>query len=299
MNRLMSVDLHNGPVTNLLREAEPGYKGFFHYHPGIELLYVHEGEGSVILNQTVYPMNPGTLFLFQPYQLHYVRAITESSSYVRSIVHFEPNTFASGLHTFGSLSTALRRIWKERLASQAFYNFADRHPIEPLLRYYERLLNQATPEGRTSLKAALLTQMLIFLESEGTYQLDKAPSSSRSASHAEAILEWIENHFHEPFKLEQLASDLHLSKFHVSRLFREETGQTVTDYLLARRIKEACLLLTTKDWPVETIGARVGWPIPSHFSSQFRKWAGCTPTQYRSKQQRLLTAVRAEEEDNH
>lgn len=289
MNRLMFVDFQDGPInTKLHQEAEPGYKGYFHYHQGIELLYVHEGEGSVILDQTVYTIEPGTLFLFRPYQLHYVKAITESSSYVRSIFHFEPNAVASGLHAFGSLAAGLRRLWKERLTTQVFRGFASRHPVEPLLLYYEKLLAQATPEGKHPLRAALLTQMLVFLESEGAYPQVKAPSASRSASHTEAILEWIEQHYHEPFNLERLASDLHLSKFHVSRLFREETGQTVTDYLLARRIQQACLLLASNDLPVETIGARVGWPIPSHFSSQFRKWAGCTPTQYRSKRRQLL-----------
>ncbi len=291
MSRLMIIDFPDGSINaNLLKEAEPGYKGFFHYHQGIELLYVHSGEGSVILDQNFYTMEPGTLFLFQPYQLHYVRALSESSTYVRSILHFEPNAVASGLQAFGNLAAGMRRIWKDRLNSQVFHGFGGRHPIEPLLQYYERLLAQASPEGRFSLRAALLTQMLVFLESEGAYQQDQAPLASRAATHAESILEWIERHFHEPFKLDRLAGDLHLSKYHVSHLFREETGHTVTDYLIARRIQEACLLLAVNDLPIETIGARVGWPIPSHFSSQFRKWVGCTPTQYRSKQHILLAA---------
>ncbi|MHA6480884.1 AraC family transcriptional regulator [Paenibacillus sp. strain BS8-2] len=289
MNRLMNVDFPDGSINaKLVKGAEPGYRGYFHYHQGIELLYVHEGEGSVILDQNVYPIQPGSLFLFRPYQLHYVRALSEQSNYIRSIIHFEPNAVASGLQVFGSLMTGMKRISKDGLTSQVFHGFGTRHPIEPLMTYYNKLLDQATPEGRFSLKAALLTQMLVFLEAEGAYLSDHAPLSSRSATHTEAILEWIELHFQEPFRLEQLASDIHLSKFHVSRLFREETGQTVTDYLLARRIQEACLMLGSSDLSVETIGARVGWPIPSHFASQFRKWVGCTPTQYRNKQQMLL-----------
>lgn len=289
MSRLMIVDFPAGSINaNVLKEAEPGYKGYFHYHQGIELLYVHSGEGSVILDQNVYTMEPGTLFLFQPYQLHYVRATSESPTYVRSIIHFEPSAVAGGLQALGNLAAGIKRIWKDRLTSQVFQGFGGRHPVETLLQYYETLLTQASPEGRFSLKAALLTQMLVFLESEGAYQQGQAPLASRSATHAESILEWIERHFHEPFRLEQLAGDLHLSKYHVSHLFREETGHTVTDYLIARRIQEACLLLASNDLPIEMIGARVGWPIPSHFSSQFRKWVGCTPTQYRRKQQILL-----------
>ncbi|MDQ6423235.1 AraC family transcriptional regulator [Paenibacillus sp. LHD-117] len=289
MNRLMFVDFHDAPIHGKLQiEAEPGYKGYFHYHQGIELLYVHQGDGSVILDQNVYPIEPGTLFLFQPYQLHYVKASTESATYVRSIIHFEPNTLQTALQSFGSLAVALKRIWRERLTTQVFRGFGNRHPAEPLYRYYGELLEQATPEGRLSLLAALLTQLLVFLDAEGAYPQDKSPAVSRSASHTESILEWIEKHFDKPFKLEELASDLHLSKYHVSRLFREETGHTVTDYLLARRIQEACLLLISSDRSVEEIGAKVGWPIPSHFSSQFRKWVGCTPSQYRGKQSILL-----------
>ncbi|OUS75472.1 hypothetical protein B1748_17270 [Paenibacillus sp. MY03] len=291
MSRISFVDFQEAPIhAKLYREAEPGYRGYFHYHQGIELLYVHEGEGSVVLDQTVYTIEPGTLFLFQPYQLHYVKALTDHSPYTRSIIHFEPNTVAGTLQTFGSLAAGLRRIWKDRLTTHVFRGFSSRHPVEPLLLYYNSLLEKAPPEGRHMLHAALLMQLLVFLESEGAYPQDRLPSASRSASHTEAILEWIEQHFHEPFQLEKLASDLHLSKYHVSHLFREETGHTVTDYLLARRVQEACLLLASTDLSIEAVGARVGWPIPSHFSSQFRKWVDSTPSQYRSKQAKLLAS---------
>ncbi|MHA0858446.1 helix-turn-helix transcriptional regulator [Paenibacillus sp. CMAA1364] len=291
MNRLIYIDFQDTPIlAKLGEEAEPSYRGYFHYHQGIEFLYVHEGEGSIILEQTVHSLKPGTLFLFQPYQLHYVKAATESATYVRSIIHFEPNAVMSMIHAFGSLTAGLKHIWKDRLAAQVIPGFGDRHPIESLVEDYKRLLTGATPEGYQSLCIALLVQMLAFLEGENTFPPDKSSFMSRSTTHAEAIMEWIEISYNQPFKLDKLASELHLSKYHVSHLFREETGHSITEYLLARRVQESCKLLATTNISVEAIGARVGWPIPSHFSSQFRKYAGCTPKQYRNKQALLLPA---------
>lgn len=57
-----------------------------------------------------------------------------------------------------------------------------------------------------------------------------------------------------------LAEEIHLSKSYVSRIFHQETGETLVDYLAARRIKQACRLLGTTDLRVEQIGIAVGFP---------------------------------------
>jgi YesN/AraC family two-component response regulator len=96
-------------------------------------------------------------------------------------------------------------------------------------------------------------------------------------------MRWIEEHYREEISLETLAEETHLSKFYVSRIFREETGSSITDYLTARRIKQACRLLQTTDLSVEQIGIRVGYPNASYFIQLFKKVVGVTPLKYRNK----------------
>jgi len=67
----------------------------------------------------------------------------------------------------------------------------------------------------------------------------------------------------------------------VSRIFRQETGSSITDYVKARRIKQACRLLETTELPVERIGILSGFESPSYFIQLFKRMIGMTPLKYR------------------
>lgn len=285
MKKLHTFDYRNQPFQHrLVSVADNSYQGYFHYHEGIEFLYVHQGQGMVTLDQQVYRIEPGTLFVFQPYQLHHVCArVSAKAPYIRSIMQFDPIGLQPFIKPFKQLNTFFHYVWRGSMHAQVFTQMQNRHPIDSALRYTSAAIS-GNAERDPELHAGLLMQILQYLLME-TQQLSIAIDSlpSRSMMHVEAILQWVELHYAEPFALDGIANELHLSKYHVSHLFKEETGRSVTEYLMARRIKEACRILTDTSLPVAEIGVRVGWPIASHFSQQFKHWIGCTPLQYRKR----------------
>jgi len=97
---------------------------------------------------------------------------------------------------------------------------------------------------------------------------------------SERIMSWIEKHYGEPFRLEELADELHMSKSYLSRLFRQETGSSITGYLTARRIQQACHLLQSTNKSVEVIGEQVGLTNASYFINLFKRIMGVSPHQY-------------------
>lgn len=66
-------------------------------------------------------------------------------------------------------------------------------------------------------------------------------------------------------------------------------GLTFRQVLDERRHQEACGMLVSTAQPVEEIATRLGYNDPANFTRAFRRWAGCTPTQYR---QRHFSGVR-------
>jgi AraC-like DNA-binding protein len=58
-------------------------------------------------------------------------------------------------------------------------------------------------------------------------------------------------------------------------------GLTFRQVLDERRHQEACSMLAKGQQPVEEIATRLGYNDPANFTRAFRRWAGCTPTQYR------------------
>jgi AraC-like DNA-binding protein len=239
---------------------------------------------SVTLDQQVYRMEPGTLFVFQPYQLHHVSAkVSIESPYIRSVMQFDPLALQPYVKPFQKLGTFFDYVWKGSMYPQVFPQMQTRHPIEAVLQYTASSINYM-PKRDLELHAGLLVQILQYLFAElHTLAIEIGAVPSRSLSHIEKILQWVELHYAEPLELERIADALHLSKYHISHLFKEETGRTVTEYVMARRSKEACRMLTGTSLPIAEIGVRVGWPIPSHFSQQFKHWVGCSPLQYRKK----------------
>ncbi|WP_260871158.1 helix-turn-helix domain-containing protein [Paenibacillus xylanexedens] len=125
-----------------------------------------------------------------------------------------------------------------------------------------------------------LLQMLSLLQ---TYEPQDSLISSgyRQPQYAEQIMQWIERNFSQSFELSRLAEELHISKSYASRMFKKETGSTITEYLLARRIKQACHLLETTSQPIDVIASALGFNTAAYFIAQFKQIYRTTPLQYR------------------
>jgi AraC-like DNA-binding protein len=82
--------------------------------------------------------------------------------------------------------------------------------------------------------------------------------------------------------LDRAAAVAHLSRYHFSRTFREQTGHRFIDYLTALRMAEAQALLADTDLPVTEVCRRVGYLESSHFTRTFRALHGVSPAGYRA-----------------
>ena len=98
-----------------------------------------------------------------------------------------------------------------------------------------------------------------------------------------AVAAWTQRHLSEPMDTEKLAKELHYSRPHLSRKFREETGMTLTDFILTKKSEEAARLLAYTDKSFIAISDYLGFSSQSHFSRTFKKYMGKTPSEYRTQ----------------
>lgn len=80
----------------------------------------------------------------------------------------------------------------------------------------------------------------------------------------------------------QIATEVHLSPAHFSRLFRAAYGETPYAYLMTRRIERAKALLRAGSMSVTEVCVAVGASSLGSFSSRFTELVGMTPTAYRA-----------------
>jgi AraC-like DNA-binding protein/NAD(P)H-dependent FMN reductase len=92
-----------------------------------------------------------------------------------------------------------------------------------------------------------------------------------------------ENYGRGDLSLDVVAREACLSRYHFSRLFKEQTGTRFIDFLTSLRLIRAEQLLTTTDDTVTSICFHVGYNELGHFNRSFKRHFGVSPTRYRQE----------------
>lgn len=96
------------------------------------------------------------------------------------------------------------------------------------------------------------------------------------------IKAYISEAFRNPdVSLASVSRAFHLNASYCSRMFKQETGQSFTDYLLKVRIEEAVKLLNETDWKAYQIAEQVGIKDPYYFSHCFKKVMGVSVQEFK------------------
>lgn len=277
------MNLYNHPVQlSFQRDRTEEFLEIYHAHQGLELLYVHEGHGQVIVNQQILQLSPGCLVCFQPFQLHRIQMrIGPESRYVRSLFVFEPSSLEPMLAAFPSLRSFFHRIWKEPQQAPQLFAGLPRHHVDRMFEDYKWRIRQAPEELLLEEQMLFLVALLHMLRSHQGPMKEEDLSRPLTSSVAEQVMQWMEKHYMDPFELKRLAAALHLSPNYVSGVFRQTTGTSITEYLTARRIRQACLLLKSSDMSMQEIGRAIGLSGSSYFCNLFKKHVGISPYRYK------------------
>jgi len=92
----------------------------------------------------------------------------------------------------------------------------------------------------------------------------------------------ISYNYSEKISLDQIAENMYLSPFYISRIFKSETGDTPIRHLINIRLEKAKELLENGfDGSIQEVAAKVGYDDVYHFSKLFKKRFGMPPSKIR------------------
>lgn len=97
----------------------------------------------------------------------------------------------------------------------------------------------------------------------------------------ENALRYIHGNLSAPLSLEHISEHLHISSSHLSRTFKRECGESLTEYVNRARVEKAKEYLEKSDILAYEVAELVGYHDPTYFSSIFKRYAGVSPTEYR------------------
>ncbi len=99
----------------------------------------------------------------------------------------------------------------------------------------------------------------------------------------ECVKSYIEDHIREKIYVEELAALIHVNDQYLMRIFKRETGKSLTEYITERRIQIASSLLKDSEYTINFIADCVGCENYSYFTKLFKKYTGFTPREYRNQ----------------
>lgn len=182
-----------------------------------------------------------------------------------------------------ALECFFRRLIKDRLSYASY-----REMVDAVLREVESFAQQNLMDLRDLFPAPLSELFRSLSDSEQVLarlsamirQILAASRSGDTARNTVVIrkaLRFIQEHYAEDLSVQDIADAVSLSRYHLSRLFKEATGVTLLACLNDVRMKKARELLEQGGLTVSEISLRVGFRSASYFDKKFKQFYGCSP----------------------
>lgn len=252
----------------------------FHYHDFYEIIYVLEGEYSSMLETQTYHMKKGDFLLIDQnvmHKYHYVEKKHDSSK--RIILWVTPRMLAELSGGDMDLSACFRGD------GPCAYHF----PIyyEEMLQGYllklamTELVEAKQPGAKEVLDRGYLTLFFAYLNLLcGGREYLFAQEELVEHPLVEQVSDYVDRHMEEQISLDCLAGQVHMSKYHFLRKFKELTGMTVHSFVVNKRLIRACEALrggvsVTESWQL------TGFSDYTSYLRNFRGNYGISPGKYR------------------
>jgi AraC-like DNA-binding protein len=162
-------------------------------------------------------------------------------------------------------------------------------PTTPEVHLRHRRLVSALAHGEHGLGAEELAQdVVVAVLTEGGCRtqprLAETPIARRRRTElVESVRTELARNLDTKLDLRSLAFAVGASPFHLTRVFREHTGETLRRYHLRLRLRAALERLSEGEEDLTSLALDLGFSHHSHFSNAFRREFGCTPSSLRSR----------------
>jgi len=255
-----------------------GFTMDFHSHNFIEVYLSVSGGDHFIIDNKIYEIEPGDLFVSNPNEVHRVIA-KENEVYERYVFEFKP-TFILPYCTKNTdlLHYVYRR--EDGFSNKISLNTADHKTFLLLIEKYETLSD--TDYGNDVLRELYYLEMLTFVAIIYHTSPQNNPEQLHDNNAMNIIaetLEYISSNLKNDLSLDKISSNIGLSKYHLCKIFKDKTGTTINKYIISRRIAEAKTILASGQ-SVTDACHESGFKDVSHFVRTFHNVVGVSPGKY-------------------
>lgn len=126
---------------------------------------------------------------------------------------------------------------------------------------------------------------------------DMVSTQNNADKVVESVLEYIEANYDKELTLDQITKEYFVSKGYFCRVFKKYTGKRFVSYLTEVRMKKARELLSSGKYTITEVAGRIGFKDASYFSTVFRKFYSCSPSDVLPQNKMKETSAASSKED--
>lgn len=268
-----------GPEKLIAGRLHPRFVHFpEHRHDFVEIVYMCRGSTIHIINGTSITLGEGDLLFLSQNSRQEILPAGENDLMVNFIVR--PHFFGGTLQFLGKEETPLRRFIVSCLCGKVgtdylLFRVAEEKQVQNLV---ENLLWALVTEipNRRSIQQQTMGLLFAHLLSS----CSNLSAATKGQTMVVRVLQYVEENYVSG-SLGCIAEQLHYDAAWLSREIKRRTGQTYTELLQERRLRQAAWLLEHTRQRVSDIALAVGYENVSYFHRLFQKRFGLSPKKYR------------------
>lgn len=248
-----------------------------HSHEEIQISYIIQGSGSLIVGDTINDYKPDDILVIGEHVPHVFKSDPKASPFsVMYTLFFTKKSFGKDFFNLTDLADV------QDFFDESEYGMKIKADAKAF-KWFNKLKNQ----GKIERIATLLKILNLLIHSK------KQPLSSfvyqkkytdDEGKRMNEVFQYAMNHYHEQISLDQVSEKAHMSKNAFCRYFKKRTNKTFFQFLIEIRIEHACKLLSQdQDLLVSNTSELCGFQNIANFNRKFKELKGITPIQYRDE----------------
>lgn len=252
-----------------------------HKHDFIEMVYTVRGKIIHKINDKEYPVSRGDMLIINYGETHSMEIFKDSVSvnilmkpeYISKSLENHENAFALlNLPEFESFKKLL-----DENKRKVTFKGDERNRTEAIIDDIIKEQDKQNPGFELFIRSQF-NVLLITLFRKMSLELDCSFDGV-----SEKLIHYIGTHCHEKLTLSGIAGMCSYNVSYFSRIFKEYTGVTFTEYLKNVRIRKALHLIESTNLKITDIIFEVGYADKTKFFRDFKFYTGKTPLEYRKK----------------
>ena len=275
--KVLSKSQLNIPALHMIGHRK--FKGYGdkledHFHYNMEIVVVLKGTQQYVVNGEKYVLYANDIFAAYPYECHGNGDLLQTTG---EIIWFQLD-LSDSKHFFGLPSPYSEYLFLQLANERWRTKKTNTKETMVLLQAFKQL-----ESGQKSTQILGYSNLLKFMVRNLCASPGVLFQKEVFSEDIQEAVSYIQDHIMEEMSIERIADYCGLSSSWFKVKFKEQTGTTPHDYIMALKIECARTYLKNTNKTITEISYLLNFSSSNHFSTAFKKYAGCTPKQFREQ----------------